>query len=45
VRQKCDLHPAVKPKKLPRILTADQFRAFYRAVDKRDPLRKRKQIQ
>ena len=27
VRQKCDLHPAAKPKKLPRILTADQFRA------------------
>ena len=29
----CDLHPAKKPKKLPRVLTADQFRAFYRAVD------------
>jgi integrase len=36
VRQKCDLHPAAKPKKLPRILTADQFRAFYKAVDEAD---------
>jgi integrase len=33
VRSKCDLHPAAKPKKLPRVLTADQFRAFYKAVD------------
>ena len=33
VRQKCDLHPAAKPKKLPRVLTADQFKAFYKAVD------------
>jgi integrase len=33
VRQKCDLHPAAKPKKLPRILTAEQFRAFYKVVD------------
>jgi integrase len=36
VRQKCALHPAAKPKKLPRVLTADQFRAFYRAVDAAD---------
>jgi integrase/recombinase XerD len=36
VRRKCDLHPAAKPKKLPRVLTADQFRAFYRAVDQAD---------
>ncbi len=36
VRQKCDLHPAAKPKKLPRILTADQFRAFYKVVDAAD---------
>ncbi len=36
VRQKCDLHPAAKPKKLPRILTAEQFRAFYKAVDEAD---------
>jgi len=33
VRSRCDLHPAAKPKKLPRVLTADQFRAFYKAVD------------
>ena len=33
VRRRCDLHPAKKPKKLPRVLTADQFRAFYKAVD------------
>ena len=33
VRQKCDLRPAAKPKRLPRVLTADQFRAFYKAVD------------
>ena len=36
MRQKCDLHPAAKPKKLPRILTADQFRAFYKVVDAAD---------
>jgi integrase len=36
VRQKCDLHPAAKPKRLPRVLTADQFRAFYKAVDEAD---------
>ena len=33
VRQKCDLRPGKKPKKLPRVLTADQFRQFYKAVD------------
>ena len=33
VRQKCELCPDKKPKKLPRILTADQFRGFYKAVD------------
>ncbi len=33
VRQKCDLRPAAKPKRLPRVLTADHFRAFYKAVD------------
>ena len=33
VRRKCELRPAAKPKKLPRVLTADQFRAFYKAVD------------
>jgi integrase len=36
VRQKCDLHPDKKPVKLPRVLTADQFRAFYKAVDEAD---------
>ena len=36
VRQKCDLRPAAKPKKLPRVLTADQFSAFYKAVDEAD---------
>jgi integrase len=36
VRRRCDLHPATKPKKLPRILTADQFRQFYKAVDQAD---------
>jgi integrase len=33
VRRRCDLHPAAKPKRLPRVLTADQFRLFYKAVD------------
>ncbi len=36
VRRKCDLHPAAKPKRLPRVLTADQFREFYKAVDQAD---------
>jgi integrase len=36
VRRKCDLRPAAKPKRLPRVLTADQFRAFYKAVDQAD---------
>jgi integrase len=36
VRRRCDLHPAAKPKKLPRVLTAEQFRAFYRSVDAAD---------
>ena len=36
VRQACDLRPAAKPKRLPRILNADQFRAFYKAVDEAD---------
>jgi integrase len=38
VRRKCDLRPAKKPKRLPRVLTADQFRAFYRAVDEADDI-------
>jgi integrase len=36
VRRKCDLHPAAKPKRLPRVLNPDQFRAFYKAVDEAD---------
>jgi len=36
VRQKCDLHPAKKPKRLPRVLTADEFRKFYQIVDRAD---------
>jgi len=36
VRQKCDLRPAKRPKKLPRVLNADDFRKFYRAVDQAD---------
>jgi len=33
-RQKCDLHPAKKPTKLPRVLNADEFRRFYQMVDR-----------
>ena len=36
VRQKCDLHPEKKPQKLPRVLTADEFRKFYQIVDRAD---------
>jgi integrase len=36
VRQKCDLRPVKKGRKLPRILTADDFRQFYRVVDQAD---------
>jgi len=36
VRQTCDLRPAAKPKRLPRVLTADQFRQFYKVVDQAD---------
>jgi integrase len=36
VRRKCDLHPAAKPKKLPRVLTAEEFRRFYKIVDQAD---------
>ena len=38
VRRKCDLRPPAKPKRLPRILTADQFRAFYKAVDQAEDI-------
>jgi integrase/recombinase XerD len=33
VRVKCHLEPPKKPKKLPRVLNADEFRRFYRLVD------------
>lgn len=33
VRQRCELRPAKRTKRLPRILTAEDFRRFYRAVD------------
>ena len=36
VRQKCELHPEKKPQKLPRVLTADEFRKFYQIVDRAD---------
>ena len=36
VRQKCELRPAKRAKKLPRVLTADDFRRFYRVVDQAD---------
>ena len=36
VRQKCELRPAKRAKKLPRVLTADNFRLFYRVVDEAD---------
>jgi len=36
VREKCELRPAKRAKKLPRVLTADDFRRFYRAVDQAD---------
>jgi integrase/recombinase XerD len=36
VRQECDLKPAKKGRKLPRVLVADDFRKFYEAVDRAD---------
>lgn len=33
VRKECDLRPAKKGRRLPRILNADDFRRFYEAVD------------
>ncbi len=33
VRKECDLRPAKKGRRLPRILNADHFRRFYEAVD------------
>jgi len=34
VRQICDLRPAKKGRKLPRVLTAEEFRRFYAVVDR-----------
>jgi len=36
VREKCELRPAKRPKRLPRVLTAQDFRKFYRTVDQAD---------
>jgi integrase len=36
VRRKCHLEPAKQPKKLPRVLNADEFRKFYKVVDQAD---------
>lgn len=36
VRSACDLKPAKKGRKLPRVLAADAFRKFYEAVDQAD---------
>jgi integrase/recombinase XerD len=36
VRKECDLRPAKKGRRLPRILTTDHFRRFYEVVDKAD---------
>lgn len=34
VRQVCELRPPRKPKRLPRVLTAEEFRRFYAVVDR-----------
>ena len=36
IRQECDLRPAKKGRKLPRILHGDDFRKFYETVDQAD---------
>lgn len=36
VRQECDLRPKKKGRKLPRVLTGDEFRRFYQIVDRAD---------
>jgi len=33
VRQECDLRPSKKGRKLPGVLTAEEFRRFYKVVD------------
>ncbi len=34
VRRRCDLQVGKKPRRLPRVLTADEFRKFYKIVDR-----------
>ncbi|WP_417374541.1 tyrosine-type recombinase/integrase [Gimesia maris] len=36
VRQKCELRPAKRKQKLPKVLNADDFRRFYKIVDRAD---------
>ena len=36
VRQECDLKPTRKGRRLPKVLTQDDFRRFYEAVDRAD---------
>jgi hypothetical protein len=36
VRESCDLKPAKKGRRLPRVLTGDEFRKFYSVVDRAD---------
>ena len=36
VRESCELHPARKAKRLPRVLSAADFRLFYQIVDRAD---------
>ncbi len=36
VRQVCELRPATKGRKLPKVLSADDFRRFYETVDRAD---------
>jgi integrase len=36
VRKECELRPAKKGRKLPRVLTTDDFRRFYEVVDRAD---------
>ena len=38
VRKLCDLRPAKKGRKLPRVLTADEFRRFYEVVDRAEDM-------
>ena len=36
VREVCELRPAKRPKKLPRVMNGDDFRRFYKVVDQAD---------